>query len=378
MRLDGRAWRNLGAAGAAWFLLIALALTGWFVVVVPLRADILDNDLMHIYISATIGRQHGWNHIYSLALEQDLFSKLRPHALFNDGAWNDAAPPYAWIIAPLTLFSPATAVAIWLAISLLALAACWWIAAPGDGTSRALWLLGALAWYPVLYGLSLVQPDLVMALVIAAAWRLSDSGRPYLAGVVLGLSVIKPQLVLVLPLVLLSAGRWRIVLPWAAIGATLVVLSVAVLGTDGLNDYRITLAHQSQMANNRYFTLAYLLGSGALSYLGPAIVVIVAGVGAYLNRHAGYTRLFALGVVASMLAAAYWHLQDFTVLVVAAWLFWRDHPPAWQRAWLLVVVVGGEFAWGITPLPVLIGVAGWLAFLVAQRITVPKPAPAPV
>src|SRR5438128_2112311 len=190
-----------------------------------------------------------------------------------------------------------------------------------------------------------------MALVIAAAWRLSDSGRPYLAGVVLGLSVIKPQLVLVLPQVLLSAGRWRIVLPWAAIGATLVVLSVAVLGTDGLNDYRITLAHQSQMANNRYFTLAYLLGSGALSYLGPAIVVIVAGVGAYLNRHAGYTRLFTLGVVASMLAAAYWHLQDFTVLVVAAWLFWRDHPPAWQRAWLLVVVVGGEFAWGITPLP---------------------------
>src|SRR5438552_15025575 len=114
-----------------------------------------------------------------------------------------------------------------------------------------------------------------MALVIAAAWRLSDSGRPYLAGVVLGLSVIKPQLVLVLPLVLLSAGRWRIVLPWSAIGAILVVLSVAALGPDGLTDYRITLARQRRMANNRYFTLASLLGSRALSYLVPAIVVIV-------------------------------------------------------------------------------------------------------
>ena len=343
-----------------------------------MRAEILGNDLTQVYIAAVIGRDHGWNHIYSLALQQDLFSRLRPHAMFNDGAWFTSAPPYAWLIAPLTLFSPAAAVVIWLAISLVALAAAWWIAAPGAGTTRALWLLGALAWYPVLYGLALVQPGLVMTLVVAAAWRLSDGGRPYLAGAVLGLSVIKPQLMLVLPVVLLATGRWRIVLPWAAIATGFVILSLAVLGTDGLNDYRATLAHQSQMANNRYFTLAYLLGPGAAAYVWSAIVVIVAGVGAYLNRHASVARLFALGLVASMLAATYWHLQDFTILVVAAWLFWRDRPPAWQRAWLLVVVAGAEFGWGITPVPVLVGVAVWLAFLVAPPTTVSKPAPATV
>src|SRR4029077_9989667 len=223
------------------FLLIAIAFTGWQVVVLPLREEILNNDLTHTYIAAVIGRQHGWNHIYSLALYQDLFTRLRPHALFNDGAWFDAALPQVWLIAALTLFSPATAVAIWLAISLLALAACWWIAAPGKGTTRALWLLAALAWYPVLYGLSLVQQDLVMAAVVAVAWRLSDSGRPYAAGAVLGLSVIKPQLVLVLPVVLLAAGRWRIALPWAAVGVAFVLLSLAVLGADGLNDLRVIL-----------------------------------------------------------------------------------------------------------------------------------------
>src|SRR5260370_38540592 len=130
------------------------------------------------------------------------------------------------------------------------------------------------------------------------------------------------------------------------------------------------------MPNTRYSTLAYPLGPGAFSYVGPAIVIIVAGVGAYLNRRAGYARLFALGIGASTLASFYWPLQDFPILVVAAWFFWRDQPPAWQRAWLLVVVVGGELAWGITPLPVLIGVAGWLAFLVAPPATVPKPIPA--
>ena len=344
--------------------------------IVPLRAEVLNNDLTQVYIAATIGREHGWNHIYSLALQEELFNRLRPHAVFNDGAWFTSAPPYAWLISPLTLLSPATAVAIWLAVSLLALAACWWLAAPGQGRTRALWLLGALAWYPVLYGLGLVQPGLVMALIVAVAWRFAESGRPYLAGVVLGLSVLKPQLIVVLPLVLLAAGRWRILLPWAAIGAGFVLLSLLVLGADGLTDYRATLAHQSQMANNRYFTLAYLVGPGRLSYLGTAVVIILAGAGAYLNRRASFARLFALGIVASTLAATYWHLQDFSILVLAAWLFWRDSPPAWQRWWLLVIVVGGEFAWGITPLPVLIGVAGWLAFLVAPPAAVPKPAPA--
>jgi glycosyl transferase family 87 len=351
-------------------------LTIWFVVVLPLRADILDNDLMHIYISATIGRQHGWSHMYSLALEQDLFTRLRPHAVFNDGAWNDAAPPYAWLIAPLTLFSPAAAVAIWLAISLLALAACWWIAAPGEGTTRALWLLGALAWYPVLYGLALVQPDLVMALVVAVAWRLADSGRLQLAGVALGLSVIKPQLVLALPLVLVASGRWRMVVPWAAITAILVLLSLAVLGTDGLTDYRVTLAHQSQMANNRYFTLAYLAGPGPLSYAATAVILVITAAGGYLNRNAGFARLFALGIVASTLAATYWHLQDFTMLVLAAWLFWRDGPSLPMRLLLLLVAVAGEFAWPLTPLPILAGTAVWFAALVVPRREAPARAAA--
>ena len=330
-------------------------------VVVPLRADFLDNDLMHIYISATIARQHGWSHMYSLALEQDLFAKLRPHAIFNDGAWNDAPPPYAFLIAPLTFFSPAAAVAIWLAVSLVALVAAWWVAAPGRGITRALWLLGALAWYPVLYGLSLAQPDLVVALVVAVAWRLSASRRPYLAGAVLGFSVIKPQLVLLLPLVFLASGRWRLVVPWAAIGVLLVLLSLLVLGGDGLADYRITLAHQSEMANNRYFTTAFVFGSGALSYAVPAMIAVLAAIAAYMNRHASEARIFALGIVASALAATYWHLQDFTILVIAAWLYWREDLSVPLRLLLLVIAITGEFAWPLTPLPILVGIAIWFA-----------------
>jgi hypothetical protein len=95
-----------------------------------------------------------------------------------------------------------------------------------------------------------------------------------------------------------------------------------------------------------------------------------------LNRHASADRLFALGLVATMLGATYWHVQDFTILVIAAWLFWRDHPPAWQRWWLLVIALAGEFAWPLTPVAILVGVAVWFACLVVPRNAAARTAPA--
>jgi hypothetical protein len=365
--LDARARRNLGAAGLAWFLLIALALTGWFVVVVPLRADILDNDLTLIYIGVRIGLEHGWSHIYSLPLQHDLFTQLRPHATFNDGERFVSPPPFAWLVLPLSVFGAAGAVYAWLAISLASMVAAWRIGAPGAWPMRGLWLLGALAWYPVLYGLSLAQPDLVILLLLAVAWRLAEADKPYLAGVVLGLSVVKPQLTLLVPVALLFGGRWRIAAAWAATAAVLAAASLAVVGGQGVSDYLNLLNEAQRVTNNRYFTLAFVLGPGTPSYVAQAFIAIAAAAGAYLNRHASHARIFALGIVATSVGATYWHLQDFTILVLATWLFWREQAPVWQRWWLLVVVVAGEFAWPLTPLPLLLAVLAWLAALIARQ-----------
>ena len=348
-------------------MLIAIALTGWFVVVVPLRADVLDNDLTLIYIGVRIGLEQGWSHIYSLPLQHDLFAQLRPHAAFNDGERFVSPPPFAWLVLPLSLFGPVPAVYTWLAISLAALVAAWWIAAPGSGPPRLLWLLAPLAWYPVLYSLSLAQPALVIVLIVAAAWRLAEADRPYLAGIVLGLTVIKPQLTLLVPVVLLLAGRWRIAVAWAATAAVLALASLALIGGQGLSDYMALLNEAQKVTNNRYFTLAYVFGPGALSYAAQGVVVVAACVAAYMNRKASHARIFALGLVATTLGATYWHLQDFTILVVAAWLFSRDNPPAWHRWWLLGIVLAAEFAWPLTPLPLLLAVAVWLGILTVPR-----------
>lgn len=335
--------------------------------VVPLRAEILNNDLTLIFIGARIGLEHGWSQIYSLPLQHDLFAQLRPHAIFNDGQRFISPPPYAWLVAPLTLFGPVGATFVWLALSLIALGAAWWIAAPGELPARWLWLLGALAWYPVLYGISLAQADLVILLAVAAAWRFAEAEKPYLAGIVLGLSVIKPQLTLLLPAVLLVAGRWRIAVAWAATAAVLAAVSLALVGTQGLHAYIALLNDAQHVANNRYFTLAYVFGPGSPTLVLQVLLAAVTLANGYFNRHSSNGRIFALALVATMLCATYWHLQDCTLLVIAAWLFSRERPPAWQRWWLLLIVIGGEFAWGFTPLPLLLAVAVWYVVLSVRR-----------
>ena len=332
-------------------------------IVVPLRADFLDNDLTLVFMGARIGLEHGWSHMYSLTLQQQAFAELRPGAPWHNGRYFDSPPPYPWLLVPIVPLGPRVAVAAGLAVELASLVAAWWLVAPGRGWTRGLWLLGALAWYPVVYLLSLVQPDGLVILLVAAAWKLSQIKRPYLAGAVLGMAVIKPQVTLLLPLALVAAGRWRIVCGWLAVAGALALASVVALGPGGVAELRSVLSAVGQVPYNRYFTPAYVLGPGAPGYLFAAGVVVATVIAGYWNRHAGDARVFALGLVASCIGATYWHLQDFTMLVLATWFFWRDGSPAWQRAWLLVIVVGGEFAWGLTPLPVLIGVAVWFGFL---------------
>jgi Glycosyltransferase family 87 len=346
-------------------------------VVVPLQKDILDNDLTLVYIGARIGLEHGWSHIYALDLQHQLFAQLRPSAAFNDGERFLSPPPVAWLLVPLTVLGAAGVVYVWLVASLVALVAAWWIAAPGDGRTRLLWLIFALAWYPVQYSVSLAQPDVIVLLAVVACWKLMDKNRPYLAGAFLGVSVLKPQLVLALPLLLLVAGRWRIAGAWAVTMSVLAVVSLLVIGQQGLSDYRSLLAEAQHVTNNRYFTPAFVLGPGALSYVAQGIVLVIGLAGAYLNRGASLARLFALGLVTTALSATYWHLQDYSMLLGAAWLFWSDPAPAWQRWWLLVVVVGGELAWPLTPLPILVGLSVWLVCLAVPPARSAQRAPAP-
>ncbi len=342
----------------------------------PVLRDPLASDFTLVFIAVRIGTEHGWGHIYSLQLQHQLFSELRPGVFFNDGQRFIAPPPLAWVSLPLGGLGAGGAFYVWSAISVASLIAAWWVGAPGGGLAKAVWLAGSIAWYPVLYGLQYGQPALVVLMTVIVAWRLTES-RPFVAGLVLAAgTTFKPQLVLAVPLVLLLGGRWRIAAAWALATSVLAALSVLTLGSTGIDDYRSLLAEAQGLTNNRYFTWAYVVGPGPLSYAVQAAALAAAAAGGYLNRQASTGRLFALGLVAAAVGATYWHLQDFTILVGAAWLLWRDNPPAWQRVWLAVTAVTIELAWPLTPLPVLITTLVWLGLLISAPARSRSPMPA--
>ena len=151
-----------------------------------------------------------------------------------------------------------------------ALVAAWWLAAPGVWPgARAVVAGGAVAWYPVLYSLSLGQPALVIVLAVGAGWWLAEAGRPYLAGVVLGLSAIKPQLTLLLPA--RAPCGWTVARR-AGVGGrrppSWLPSLVRVIGAQGLDDYRSLLA-EAQHARQQPLLHARptCSGRGALSYV---------------------------------------------------------------------------------------------------------------
>ena len=364
MLRPSRRTRNLANVALAYVLGLTIAVTGYWIFL-PVFKDPLDEDTVFVYMGIRIGLEQGWNHLYSIDLQRHYYSLLAPGAPFNDLARYLHPPPLAWLLSPLTLLSAPQAFWTFMVIQCIALIGAWYLIAPGSGWGlpRILYLLGAFAWYPVLYQLRTGQPVMLVVFAVAASWKLADSGRPWLAGAVLALGVVKPQLTLLVAPCLLLAGYWRIALGWAITAGVLAAVSLAMIGSSGLHDYLALLDFARQVVFNRYFTLAYIFGPGPAATIAELAVAALTLFAAFRLRGAPPARIIALGVVGSMLSIPYDHLHDFAILVPAALLFLLIEPPLWQRAWLLVVWISMELAWPISPLPLLLSQAVWLAMI---------------
>lgn len=94
----------------------------------------------------------------------------------------------------------------------------------GRGEDR-LWLLLALAFPAVLVNLGHGQNGFLTAALFGLALAALDR-RPLLAGILFGCLAYKPQFGLMIPLVLLTTGRWRVI---GAAAATVIALALAAL-----------------------------------------------------------------------------------------------------------------------------------------------------
>jgi hypothetical protein len=181
---------------------------------------------------------------------------------------------------------------------------------PFRGGIKNLWLLVALAFPAVFVNLGQAHNGFLTAALIGAALCQLDR-RPWLAGVLLGLLAYKPQFGLLIPLVLMVSGRWRV---FAAASLTVALLALAVTLAFGAEVWTAFLASTK-------FTRVVVLEQG--------------GTGWYkIQSVFSWVRLWDGGI-----ALAY-AMQGAVTILVAAVLGWLWRSPAAYPLKAAALIIG--------------------------------------
>jgi hypothetical protein len=228
-------------------------------------------------------------------------------------------------------------------------------------------ILPAFASVPTALLLLNAQLDGFVALGIGAALALWT--QPFLAGLCLGLTLLKPQLVLPLAAGLLLSGRWRVLAGWAVAGLVLLGASAA-LNPRWVLEWLPALGGTVQPGPRESHLphLATLLpradqvwGVVVLSLIALAAVLWLA------RRCQDDMRATAAVLIAGGVLVAPHALPTDLVLVAVALAVWGE--AQWQD-WLLLSVGAAIAAVVPAPWPSVIGVlvVGWLCMRAAGLI----------
>jgi hypothetical protein len=242
---------------------------------------------------------------------------------------NWSYPPTIMLIAaPFGRLGYLPALAVWTALSLAVFVstAARWLT---DG--RALF---ALAVSPAaVFCLMSGQSSFLSTAILIGIFTLLDR-RPLVAGVLIGLLTLKPQLGLLFPVVLIASARWRVFAAAAVTALGLAALAAALFGTQawvdfvtrGLPTQNIVLTDPEGIATPFYPTVFMNLRGIGASYataMAAQAAVALASVGAlawafYSRPKADPHLLFALFAACSIAAVPYFALYDTLALTAAA------------------------------------------------------------
>jgi hypothetical protein len=307
-------------------------------------------DFAATLTGANIVRDGDGKNLYDLAEQRRAQAAvLGDHITLQDGSVLPYLhPPFeALLVAPLLMLSYGTLYLLWSGLIILAFGGSLTLLArtlPLRG--GAAWLLPtALCSYQGLFqSLWLGQSSPLVLLGLTGAYVGLRRGRDGWAGVALALVAIKPQMLLVVGLVLLLMRRWRPLLVCGALLAAVSVAAMPVLGVLWPLRYARFLSgiaqwgdafHEYPAIMHNWRGLTFNLFNGVAPWLvGPSVTVLTllafGGLGWAWWRARGALRhdnwgvsadlLWALACLLAVLVAPHLYTHDLTTLALPAWI----------------------------------------------------------
>ncbi len=318
-------------------------------------------------------------HLYDLKVQQRVESDVTGGrvlvTLGIGGILPFLAPAWVALLAvPFELFGIDTGGRLWILFGLACLGAGLYLATRPRPPSA---ILPGFAAVPTALMMLNAQLDGIVALGLGAAIALWS--RPYLAGLALGLTLMKPQLVLPLALALILARKWRVIAGWAAAGAALLAPTL-LLDPPWIFDW-LAQTRSTVQTGAREIDLAHFAVVFPSSLQGPALAVITATAiaGVLVLAWTRRDQLQAAGavIIAGGILAAPHALPADLVLVAFALVVWGK--ARWYE-WLALSVGALIAALAAPPVPAVVGVAlvAWVCLRASGVLTSKPPGPVPV
>jgi hypothetical protein len=251
-----------------------------------------------------------------------------------------------------------------------------------------LWLLLALAFPAVFVNLGHGHNGLLTAALFGAALAVLDR-RPLVAGLLFGLLSYKPQFGVLIPLVLVATGRWRVVAAAVGTVATLVVVTTFAFGSPVWDAFIASIHFTRTVVLESGQTGWYKIqsvfawvrmwgGSVPLAYaLHTVVAIALAVVLVWLWRlRVDFCLKAAALIIAAILVTPYSLDYDMTMLAPAiAFLAahgWRCGFAPWEKSalaalWFAPLVARGFT--GMTLLPIGVPAMAIMLGLMLQRVT---------
>ncbi len=256
-------------------------------------------------------------------------------------------PPHLLLFTwPLGLLPYIPAYVLWV---MLGLAAYVFVAADGE---RRLDHLALLALAPAVFvNIGFGQTGFVLASLMIAG-LLNLDRRPILAGIMFGLLTVKPHFGILLPLMLVLTGRWRVIAAAAATGVALLVVTSLVFGLHVWSAY-LDVAMPVQVRSMSM--IGFFLHAATTTFMNMrlagfsvevasamqaafSIVAVATVVWTFLRRRDPALSM-ALLVTATFVALPYAYNYDMVVFGwVIALLLLRDDNEAFDYALMLAVL----------------------------------------